>query len=133
MHAHIIFLVKADGLEEARDEVRSYAEDMAYREWWDYGGIVEESEDFNRPIAEVDWSKVNIPDHIKSAEVFVKQAEIEKLKGGISMAGYYYRRAGELFSEMISHEHPIYNYSDGTYKMPAETDGWYAIESDLHF
>jgi hypothetical protein len=132
MHTYIIFLIKADSLEDAKDEVRLYVEDMAGREWWDYGSIVEESE-VNRPIAEVDWSKVEIPDHIKSAEVFVKSAEVAKLKGNYTMAGFCYRKAGELFAEMISYEHPIYNYSDGTYKMPKETDGWYAIESDLHF
>jgi hypothetical protein len=133
MHVYIIFLVQADSLENAKSDVRSYVEDMANRQWWDYGGIVDESEDFNRPIAEVNWSKVGIPNHIESADIFVKKAEVERSKGNLGLAGYYYRRAGELFQEIISYEYPIYNYTNETYQMPKDTDGWYAIESDLHF
>jgi hypothetical protein len=48
------------------------------------------------------------------------------------MAGYSFRKAGQLLEESFCTEHAIFNVQMNDYSRDCG-DGWYAIEADLHF
>ena len=133
MHFHPILLVKAESLEEAKSEARNFCEnECGGHSVFDYGDIVpDELSEWNRPLDEV---RDGLPgdDHIEEAEKMLARAKAELGKQNYCGAGYFCRKAGELFSECFSTEHPVFNLLSYDYSRESG-DGWYAIEADLHF
>ena len=133
MHFHPILLVKAGSLDEAKSEAGNFCEnECGGHSVFDYGDIVpDELSEWNRPLDEA-RDKLPLDDHIEAAEKLLARAGNELGRKNFNGAGYYCRKAGELFSQCFSTEHPVFNLQSYDYGRESG-DGWYAIEADLHF
>jgi hypothetical protein len=133
MHFHPVLLVQAESLEDAKSTARCFCEDeCGEHSLFDYGDIVPDAEtEWNKPLNEVK-DKLPEDNYLEEAERLLLQAHDMLWQKNYNMAGYYYRKAGELYSQCFSTEYPLFNiqYYDYTREYG---DGWYAIEADLHF
>jgi hypothetical protein len=133
MHFNPILLVQADSLEDAKDSARDFCErECGEHSFFDFGDIVEDKDtEWNKPLNEV---KDKLPEnnHLEEAEQFIARANTELEREDFYMAGYYFRKAGELFSECFSTEHKVFNIQYYDYSWDYG-EGWFAIEADLHF
>jgi len=129
-----ILLVKAGSLEEAKTLAVKFCENECRGDSvFDYWDIVGDADTvWNRPLNEVK-DKLPEDDHLEKAEKLFYLAHDElRYKKNYDMAGYYCRKAGELFSQRLSTEYPLFNIQFYDYSRDYG-DGWYAIEADLHF
>jgi hypothetical protein len=133
MHFHPILLVQAESLQEAKEIAESFCEcECSDHALFDYGGVVpDEESDWNKPLNEVK-DKLPKDDHLEEAARLLVKANNELEQGNYGMAGYYYRKAGELYSQCFCTEHPVFNVQYNDYSRNYN-EGWYAIEADLHF
>jgi hypothetical protein len=133
MHFHPILLVQAESLEEAKIIASDFCDnECGEHSYFDYGGIVPDNEtEWNKPLNEVK-DKLPADCHLEEAERLAINANGMLEQKDYSMAGYYYRKAGELLSQCFSTEHPVYNVEFYDYSRDYG-EGWYAIEADLHF
>ena len=131
MHFNPILLVQADSLEEAK-EIAEYFCKTESREhsYFDYGGIVSDEEtEWNKPLNEVK-DKLPKVNYLEKAKLMVRKAEEFLHKENYGMTGYYYGKAGELYSQSFSTEYPIFNIKCYDYSQDYG-EGWYAIEADF--
>ena len=132
MHFHPILLVKADSLEDAKSTARYFCEgECGEHSAFDYGDIVPDEEtEWNKPLNEVK-DKLPEDNYLEEAGRMLVQANDHLSQKNYDMAGYYFRKAGELYSQCFCTEYPLYNiqYYDYTREFG---EGWYAIEADLH-
>ena len=133
MHFHPILLVQANDLEEAKNKAEHFCDcECGDHSYFDYGGVVPDNEtEWNKPLNEVK-EKLPADDHIEEAKRLVAKASLELEQDNYGMAGYYYRKAGELFSQFFSTKHSVFNIQYHDYSRDYG-EGWYAIEADLHF
>jgi len=133
MHFHPILLVQAENLEDAKSTARYFCEDeCGEHSLFDYGDIVPDDEtEWNKPLLEV---KAKLPkdNYLEEAAQLLVQANDNLSRQGYGMAGYYFRKAGELYSQCFCTEYPLYNIQNYDYSRDFG-EGWYAIEADLHF
>ena len=132
MHFHPILLVQAESLAEAKVIARDFCEtECSGRSCFDYGDIVPDgATEWNKPLGEVK-GKLPEDDHLEEAERMLAKASGLLVQKDYEMAGYYYRKAGELCSQCFSTEHPVFNLQYRNYSRDCG-EGWYAIEADLH-
>lgn len=132
MHFHPILLVQADNLEDAKAIARDFCDcECGDHSLYDYGSVVPDNEtEWNKPLIEIK-EKLPKDDHLKQADLMLSRANAELKQRNHGMAGYYFNRAGELFSQQFSTEYPIFNIQYYDYNQDYG-DGWYAIEADLH-
>jgi hypothetical protein len=69
--------------------------------------------------------------YLEEAERLLLQAHDMLWQKNYGMAGYYYRKAGELYSQCFSTEYPLFNIQFYDYSRDYG-EGWFAIEADLH-
>ena len=133
MHFHPILLVQAESLEDAKIIARDFCENECIgHSVFDYGDIVsDEHSEWNRALNEV-LDKLPEDDHIEEAKKLLSSAQAELERKNYDGAGYCCRKAGELFSQCFSIEHPVFNLQSYDYSRESG-EGWYAIEADLHF
>jgi hypothetical protein len=133
MHFHPILLVQAESLDDAKITARDFCGcECGGHSYFDYGDILPDNEtEWNKPFNETK-SKLPEDDHIEEAKRLIAKANAELERNDHGMAGYYFCKAGELFSQCFSAEHPVYNITRYDYSRDCG-DGWYAIEADLHF
>ena len=133
MHFHPILLVQAESLEEAKICARDFCEcECGDHSLFDYGDIVpDEDTEWNKPFDEV---KGRLPKdgHLEEAKRLIAIANERLGQENYVMAGYYFRKAGELYSQCFCTEYPVYNIQYYDYSRDYG-EGWYAIEADLHF
>jgi len=133
MHFHPILLVLADDLEDAKAIAQDFCDcECGEHSYFDYGGIVpDEESEWNKPLNEV---KDRLPpeNYLEEAALMLAKANAELERKDHVMAGYYFRKAGELYSQCFSTEYPLYNIEYYDYSRDYG-EGWYAIEADLHF
>jgi hypothetical protein len=132
MHFHPILLVNAENLEEAKIKAGDFADcESGEHSFFDYGGITEDTEtEWNKPLSEVK-AKLPVDTHIADALSLLSKANAELIQNNFDMAGYYFRKAGELFSQCFCSECTVFNIEYYDYSQPDE-EGWYAIEADFH-
>ena len=132
MHYHPILLVQAENLAEAKITARDFCESQCGGySCFDYGDIVpDEATEWNKPLNEV---KDKLPEnnHLEEANRLLAKANETLEQKNYKTAGYYYCKAGELFSQCFSTEHPVFNINYCSYSRDCG-EGWYAIEADLH-
>ncbi|MDR0442139.1 MAG: hypothetical protein LBH44_01870 [Treponema sp.] len=133
MHYHSILLVQAETLADAKIIARDFCEnECGEHAYFDYGDIVPDNEtEWNKPLNEVK-DKLPVEDHLAEAERLTAQASEALEKQQYEIAGRYYRKAGELYSQCFCTEHQVYNIQCYDYSYDYG-EGWYAIEADLHF
>jgi hypothetical protein len=133
LHFHPILLVQADSLEEAKSSARIFCEDeCGEHSYFDYGGIVDDEDtEWNKPLNDV---KSKLPDvnHLTEAEKLLAKANEALEQNNHDTAGYYYRKAGELYSQCFCTEYPVFNIQYYDYSRE-DGDDWYAIEANLHY
>ena len=134
MHFRPILLVQAVSIEEAKSTASGFCEaECGEHSFFDYGSIVPDTEtQWNKPLNEVK-DKLPKDDHLEEAERLLFQAHDELRKKNYDMAGYYCRKAGELYSQCFSMEHPVFNIQFYDYSRDFNGHDWFAIEADLHF
>jgi hypothetical protein len=132
MHFHLILLVQADSLEEAKSEARCFCDnECGEHSYFDYGGIVDDKDtEWNKPISEI-WDKLPPDTHIEDALQLQRKAENELTKNNYCQAGYFFIKAGNLLNENLCVEYPVFNIQFYDYSR-VNAEGWYAIEADLH-
>ena len=133
MHFHPILLVQAEDIEIAKIIARDFCDcECGERSFFDYGGIVpDEKTEWNKPFIEVK-NKLPADNHIEEAERYLKGATELLEKKYYCNAGYYFMKAGELFSQCFSINYPVFNIQTNDYSRDCG-EGWFAIEADLHF
>ena len=133
MHFHPILLVQAESLEDAKSIAQDFCDnECGEHAYFDYGGIVSDNEtEWNKPLNEVK-DKLPKDNYIEVAEQLLVEANKKLLQLNYEMAGYYFRKAGELYSQCFSTEYPVFNIQNYDYSQDYG-EGWYAIEADLHF
>ena len=133
MHFHPILLVQAESLEDAKSTARYFCEDeCGEHSTFDYGDIVPDEEtEWNKPLNEVK-DKLPEDNYLEEADQLLIRANDYLLQKNYEMAGYYFRKAGELYSQCFSTEYPLFNIQYYDYTRDYG-EGWFAIEADLHF
>ena len=132
MHFSPILLVQADSLEEAKKKAENFCDtECGGHSYFDYGGIIPDTEtEWNKPLNEVK-DKLPKVNYLEEAERLLLQGNKILSRKNYDTAGYYYRKAGELFSQCFSTEYPIFNIQYYNYSRDYG-EGWYAVEADFH-
>jgi hypothetical protein len=135
MHIKITFITKATDIDDATSKVDGYLETENF---YDYCNTL------NDEVGTLDKKRVALlelqetHDSKKKADEFYATAEELKAKGNLNTAGYYYRKAGALFEELLTDDVVVYNIDSYNYEIPENDDGlvngerWFAVPVDFH-
>jgi hypothetical protein len=135
MHVTIYFIASGKDLDDAVNRINSYLETENFYDGYnvleDEGGTLEEKrEKVAEWAAAYDWKK--------EADGFYSNAEAQKAQGNISMAGYYYRKAGSLYEQLLTDDATIYNIDSYDYSIPNDDkelingEKWFCVPVDFH-
>ena len=133
MHIYPILLVQAENLAEAKIMAEVFIErSCGEHSCFDYGSVVADTEtEWNKPLLEI-ADKLPPDTHMEDAIKYIAKANIELERKNHGQAGYYFHKAGELLQEMFCVDVPVFNVMSDDYSRDC-SEGWYAIEADLHF
>jgi hypothetical protein len=135
MHTLIYILTTANDIADAVSRVEGYLETEHFFDYFTtlekQAGPLEEKrvellEFYNR----FDWKK--------AADEAFAQAEALKGKGNLNTAGYYYRKAGSLYEQLLVDDATVYNIDSYDYTIPDKNTGeinsepWFCIPVDFH-
>ncbi|GHU27800.1 hypothetical protein FACS1894172_02800 [Spirochaetia bacterium] len=129
MHVEIYLLTPAEDYADAKSRVEWYLENETFYDH--YTVLKEKSDSLEEKRAELIELREKY-DCRKLADDYLAMAEEQKVAGNMSMAGYYYRRAGSLYEELLTDATVIYNIDFTDYSIPDDTHGWFAIAVDFH-
>jgi hypothetical protein len=133
MHVELWFLEQADSLEYAAHAVESMLLDEAYLRFWDGFAILpKQSGTLAEKRAELADSLAK-NDPTECAKRYLDKAQERLAMGDLSFAGYYFRKAGLLFEQLLCADAVVFNPDYGDYSLPKDNDGWFAVAVDFHY
>jgi len=125
----IFFIAEAENLERAERNVINYLENEGF---WSYscmlpvlsGTLVQG----HKKLAELlkSW------DYKKKADDFLNEAEKYKTDGDFCMYGHFLIYAGELYSQKLSFETPVFNIDSQDYTIPDDDKNWWVVSINLY-
>jgi hypothetical protein len=135
LHITIHFLAAATDIDDAVSQVEGFLEPEKF---FDYFTVLkEQSGTLDEKRAELlEWQAKY--DWKKTADDCYATAEVLKAQGNICMAGYYYRKAGSLYEQLLTDDATVYNINKYDYSIPADGAGlvndekWFCVPVDFH-
>jgi hypothetical protein len=135
MHTEIYLIVSAGDVKDAVTEVNNFLETEHFFDYYDIlekgAGMLREK----RPavleyIKDYDWKKL--------ADDYYKTAEELKAADHLDPAGFYYRKAGSLYSQRFNSDAAVFNTYAYDYSIPGEDEkpesgDWYAVPVNFHY
>ena len=129
-HTTIYFITEAEDLDQAGSRVTGYLETEHFFDCFSVlpetsGPLAQKRGELAEFAKDWDWKK--------SAESFLERAEKNKASGDLCSCGYDLIKAGELYAQCLTVETYVFNIEEGSYSVPTESKGWWAIAVDFHF
>lgn len=142
MHMHVYIITLAENAETAKSSVRSWLDDYADREFFDYGGLEEPEKVVLVSEARDDLEAAKAETERLLPIIENDISEYKKL-GNRGMEGYSHVRYGNILNQSCTSDMPFFNMEDWDWSIPEkipcfegkELEGmnWYAVMADLHF
>jgi hypothetical protein len=129
MHVTIRLLTPAEDVDDAISMVEGYLETETFYDY--YTTLKEESGSLESQVSKL-REKQQEYDCEKLATEYLAKAQELMAKGNRSMAGFYYRRAGALYEELLNDDAVVYNIDSYDYTIPEQTQGWFVVAVDFH-
>jgi hypothetical protein len=139
MHLQCYIFTLAENDEDAKSNVRSWLDDYAGREFYDYAGLDEPETALlvkDIPATELEEAREETE---RLLPVIKNDIDLWEKEGNHSMEGYCHCRYGRILGEYLCSEMPYYNMDTGDWsipdKVPDEAKGmnWYAVRANFHF
>jgi Zn-finger domain-containing protein len=135
MHTVIYFIASGNDIDDAVSRIDGYLETENFFDYYTIlekqGGKLEEKRaELLLWQEKYDWKK--------AADEAYTEAEKLKAQGDLCRAGYYYRKAGSLYEQLLISDAIIYNIDSYDYTIPEDEKGevnneyWFCIPVDFH-